>query len=184
MSRNIDRIFSGGGAFAMIIGATEAPADATAYDAAANDFGNVISFEPANESEFLEVMGMYNGVLIQDDLIQTGHKLKFKLTCDEVGHQALRALFGAAAGTENATDTTKKDYTPLSGANSLTGYGRLQVYDVKSNATPRLIWQNFRCHCKCTTQPKFDGKYNTIDYEITVLGDVGTVTVTKDPNLA
>ena len=181
-TRNTSRIFSGAGDFAMIIGSTAAPTDETDYDLAENSFGNVAAIDPANESEAQEIFGSYNGVLILDEILNTSHKIKFKLTCDEVGHQAIRAMFGADEGTAN-TDVEFMDYTPLTGANSMTGFARLRIYDAKDNTDPRVEWKNFKCHVKLSSQPKFDGKYNTFEYEVTVLGNVGTVTVKKDPNL-
>jgi hypothetical protein len=176
-----DKLIIGNGDFALIVGATEAPADETGYDVAGAAFGNIKSISPIVESEQKEHMGSYNGVKVRDDIFITGLKNGFKLTCDEFDAFALRMMFFAGAGVDD-TDTDFTKYIPATGSNALKGYGRLQIYDGRDNAVPRIKYVHFSCLVRMSSPPTFDGDdYSSYEVEVQVLSDVGEVIVKKVP---
>lgn len=181
MANDTDKLIIGGGDFALIVGATEAPADETGYDAATAAFGNIKSIAPIVESAQKEHIGSYNGVKIRDDIFITELKNGFKLNCDEFDEFALRMMFFAGAGVDD-TDPNYTKYIPATGANTLKGYGRLRVYDGRDNANPRIKWVHFACIVRMSSPPTFDGDdYSSYEVEVQLLADVGEVIVKKVP---
>lgn len=169
----------GTGDFALIIGASAAPADEDDYDLAANDFGNVSNVALSNESTLVEHMGSYKGLKIRDDAVITGLKNGFTLTVDEFSEQAFRGMFLAGAGVDDSDDSTYTKYIPVSAANTLKGYGRLRIHKA-GESEPRIIWKNFECIVRASSMPNFDGdNHASLELEVTVLADLGEVLVKK-----
>lgn len=180
MANNTQKMIIGNGNFSLIVGATAKAAAETEYDAATAAFGNISSIAFNNESTMVEHMGSYNGVKIRDDVFLTSIKNGFKLTCEEFDQFAMRGLFFAAEGVAD-TDPDFLKYVPMSAANSLRGYARLQIYDGRdSTGVPVIKWVDFSCLCKISSQPTFDGEnYASYEMDVQVLADLGEVIVKK-----
>jgi hypothetical protein len=179
MSNDPNKKIIGGGELVLVLGDT-VPADDDAYDLGI-DFGTINSMSPLNESTTAESMSLYKGIKVRDDIFFTAIKSGFKVTCEEFTDAAHRALNFSAAAVDD-TDTDYSIYTPITGANSLKGYGRLRIYDGRDNTNPRIEWRDFKCVIKMSSQPTFDGEsYSSYELELQILSDVGTVKVKKVP---
>ena len=180
MANDTKKLIIGCGDFALIVDATAAPGAEAAYDAYAAQFGNINSIAPIRESTKVEHMGSYNGVKIRDDIHITSLKNGFKIEGDEMREMMYRAMYFAGAGVDH-TDPAFTAYTPQTQAIPLKGYGRLRIFDGRTqDGVPRIKWLDFACIVEMTSPPTFDGEtYSKYEAEVTILSDVGTVIVKK-----
>jgi hypothetical protein len=180
MANDTKKLIIGCGDFSLIIGAVAAAAAEALYDADSAQFGNINSITPIREATKVEHMGSYNGVKIRDDIHVTALKSGFKISGDEMREMMYRAMYFAGAGVDH-TDPAFTVYTPQTQAIPLKGYGRLRIYDGRTqDGVPRIKWIDFACIVEMTTPPTFDGEtYSNYEAEVHILSDVGQVIVRK-----
>lgn len=181
MSSNPKNLLKATADFALLIGATAAPAQQSDYDAAAALFGNIKSAAIMNKAERKEHFGNANGLLVRDAIHFTKHVLGYKLVQEEFETKVLRALFFAGApGTATIDAQAYKTFTPLAAPQMLSGFGRLRLWDHQSQTKPRLIHTDFSCQVVLASEPDFSEEWASVDLEVLITGTVGTVNLRDD----
>lgn len=170
----------GTGDFSLIIGATEAPAEESAYDATAAMFGNIKELTVMNEQEVKEHFGSYRGIRILDRSVATQLRKGYKLRLDEFEQRAVQSLFYGSKGSDTTTDPVYETFTPFAQPQSLQGFGRIRFWDSQSQVNPRLVHKDFFCIVRFEGDFTLGEDFSDYELKVDVLSPVGTVYLRKD----
>lgn len=173
----------GTGDFSLIIGATAAPVNESEYDKTSwqpNMLGNVKEVTVLNEQEVKDHFGSYRGIRILDRSVTTQLRKGYKLKLDEFDHRAIQTLFYANAGADTATTPAYQTFTPFGQPQSLQGFGRLRLWDTRSQVNPRFIHKDFLCIVRFEGDFSLGEDFSEYELKVDVLSPVGTVYLRKD----
>lgn len=170
----------GTGDFSLIIGATTAPANESEYDAASAAFGNVKEATVMNEQEVKDHFGSYRGIRILDRSVTTQLRKGYKIKLDEFEKRTVQALFYANQGADTGTNPDYQTFTPFGQPQSLQGFGRLRMWDTRSQTNPRFMHKDFFCIVRFEGDFSLGEDFSEYELKVDVLSPVGTVYLRKD----
>ena len=177
---NPNLTLAGTGDFSLIVGATEAPAQEDAYDAASAPFGNLKEVVVLNEKEVKDHFGTYRGVRILDQTVVTQLRKGYRLKFDEFEERAVQALFNAALGEDTGIDPVYRTFTPFTQTQGLKGFGRVRLWDTRSQENPRMIHKDFLCIVRFEGDFTLGEDFSEYELKVDVLSPVGVVHLRKD----
>jgi hypothetical protein len=169
----------GTGDFSLIIGATTAPVNESAYDDAAALFGNVKEVTIMNEQEVKDHFGSYRGVRILDRSFTTQLRKGYKLKLDEVEKRAIQTLFYASQGADVGSNPAYETFVPFGQPQSLQGFARLRLWDSQSQVNPRLIHKDFMGITRFEGDLTLGDDFTDYELKVDVISPVGTVYLRK-----
>lgn len=180
---NPNLTLAGTGDFSLIIGATEAPTNESAYDATSSPrplFGNVKEVVVLNDQEVKEHFGSYRGIRILDRSVATQLRKGYRLKLDEFDHRAVQTLFYATKGDDTGTNPAYETFTPFALPQSLQGFARLRIWDTRSQVNPRLMHKDFFAIVRFEGEFTLGEDFSEYQLRVDVLSPVGTVYLRKD----
>lgn len=170
----------GSGDFSIVTGVAVAPANEAEYDGAEAMFGNMKAFSFQNQAETKEHFGSYRGVRILDDVFTTQLRLGYLLQLEEINDRIVETLFYGESAGLTASSPGYREITPLLRPQSLSGFGRLRVWDQRDPQNPRLMHKDFRCNVRLNNQPELGEDWFGYEFKVDVLSPVGTVFLRQD----